>query len=339
MENQYKEWLNELKNQLFVIDMHQWMPKVPKRQKSQGQAEILRKQGNQTWTSCKSEEDFQKAYEYYAKSIAHARAKTRELALSYANLSAVLLRLEKHSECLEAIECCLNSDYPEESKFKLFLRKIECLKTINEPLKAKETYEKTLAWIETRNENKNDMKEKLENCYQTQVDVKLPYTNEEIDKIWRKFSIKSFNKEIPGASSGLSLKYNESQGRHFVAERDIKPGEILMKDRPYAVICAKSSQYKSCWQCCKSLKNCIPCDHCEHVIFCSEECKSEAWKEYHRVECQMLPFFFEIPHVGTNNHFTDFLIAAFRFLVFGIQEYGSIQKLREAFKEQRLSKR
>lgn len=331
MEETYKAWLKDPKNRLLSFVMHRWMPKDSKPSKSLIQAKCLRAKAVCLYPSSNLQDHNHVLLELYTKSIAHSPANSRLSALSYENLSALLFQLEKHSECLQAIDSFFDSKYPEGSKFELLLRKIECLKIINEPLKAKEAYEETLAWIETQN-RKAELKDKLETHFKKEVEIKLPYTNEEIDQIWNEFSIKSFNQEIPGLSKALNLKYNESQGRHYVAGRDIKPGEMLMQDRPYAVICTAQSRYRSCWECCKSVTNCIPCDHCENVIFCSKECKKKAWEEYHYVECQLLPFFFNLPDAEGKDS-TDGLIASFRLLLIAIKEYGSLQKLKEAVNE------
>lgn len=336
MEEHFQTIIDLLDNQLeysLIYDLPDWRPLTIKQGKSLEQAEYLRKDGNQMYLSCNTEEDFHKVYELYTKSIAHAPANSREMALAYENLSAVLFQLKKHTECLEAIDSCLNLDYPEESKFDIYLRQIECLKIIDQPAKAKDVYEKTLAWIESKVKEKVDMTQKLKKCYQKKVIIQLPFTNEEIDKIWGVYSIKSFNKEIPGASNALGLKYSESQGRHYVAERDIKPGEMLLKDRPYAMVCSyEFSRYQSCWHCCKSLTNCVPCDYCERVIFCSDKCKKQAWDEYHHVECKVLPAILRLS-MKNSPGYTDLLITSFRLLVLAINEYGSIQKLKEAYNE------
>lgn len=31
-----------------------------------------------------------------------------------------------------------------------------------------------------------------------------------------------------------------------------------------------------------------PCDKCSHVLFCSDKCRNEALKTYHRYECEQM---------------------------------------------------
>lgn len=224
MEEQVKMWLSIRNNQNAVAEITNAMPQIMEETKSREWAEILRNNGNQSYIFCKTKQDFQRAYEFYSRSIAVAPVNSVEMALAYSNLSLVLLQLEKHSECLQAIDCCLNLDYPEGSKFKLYLRKIECLKILDEGKKAKEVFEQTLAWIKTK-EQKEEMKTKLMDCYKKEVRIKKPFTNEEINQIWKNYSIKTFNEEIPGASDVLNrsldrLEYEESRGRHYVVKRN-----------------------------------------------------------------------------------------------------------------------
>lgn len=171
------------------------LPSKFDRTKSEKRAKSYRRTGNHIFTSCSSADDFENVFSYYGKAIAHAPAKSAELALAYSNLSAVLFKLEKHAECLQAIDCCFKAGYPEETKFKIYLRKIECLKVIDEPQKAKEAYKEALAWInknQTIEGRRSDMKTRLEECYKSQIEVKKSFTEEEIDQLWKKFSIKSF---------------------------------------------------------------------------------------------------------------------------------------------------
>lgn len=308
------------------------MPRIPDNPKTLEKATKLHHEGNLEYHMLNSETKLSDIYVKYAGSIAHAPINSKEMAMSYGNLSRILLCMEKHRECVQAIDCYLKLDHADvdDSKLKIYLRKIECLKILNEVEKAKEVYDKTLAWIEMNGGEKIEMKEKLENCYKKEVEVKKPFTNEEIDIIWDTFSIETFNKEVPGASKIIRLEHSESKGRHYIAQTEIKAGDVLMKVRPYVIVCNQDSRYKSCWECCKSLTNCIPCDHCEKVIFCSEKCKEKAWEEYHYVECKLLPFFFKL---SKKSGYFEILIASFRLFLIGIREYGSVHKMRKHFEK------
>lgn len=290
--------------------------------------------GNQMYTSSRSTDDFLKLYECYAQSIAHAPANSREMALAYANLSAVLLKLQKHSECLEAIECCFSSNYPEKMKFKIYLRKIKCLKIIDESLKAKDAFDEASAWIEknqTEDKEKVKMKNKLNDYYEKQVEIKKGFTKDDRETIWSEFfSIETPNLKIPTISSSIDLKYSESWGRHYIATRDIQPGEVLMKSPTFALACTKESQYQCCWECNRFLRNCIPCDCCKNVIFCTVECKERAWNEYHNVECKMLSYLWDKAADGSDARAV--MVLAFRILFLAIKEYGTITNLRNALR-------
>lgn len=335
LEHDMKQLLkNPLSERDFAF-IFELLPDQADENKSLQLAQDWRQAGNKLYGSCRTVPDFHNVYSHYAKSIAYAPSDSPEMALAYSNLSAVLLRLQKYTESLQAIDCCLSLNYPEESKFKIFLRKIECLKILGMSLKARRAYNETLSWVEQNHKdesNKTEMLSKLSDCYNKNVEVKKRFTEDEIDIIWDTLSIQKFNEEVPGVSSAIRLSHSQSKGRHFVATRDIKPGEMLVKSKgPYALVSLKDSQYQCCWACHKFMANCIPCDCCKNVIFCSEECKQEAWKEYHEVECPLLNYFLNVDE-DLDEQMVAFIVKAFRILFMAIKEYGSVQNLRKTLR-------
>lgn len=198
MENEAESWLEDPQNQQSAMNIQKLLELPLKSTKTFKQAKMFRMMGNHFLPTCNSVEDIQNVYTLYARAIAHAPLESRELAMSYSNLSTVLLRLGKHAECLQAIESCFSADYPEESKFNLMLRKIECLKVLDESQKVKDTYREALGWIQKGNRCEKIislMKTKLDEYYKKQVEIKIPFSDEEADQVWNKFSIKAVKYE------------------------------------------------------------------------------------------------------------------------------------------------
>ena len=114
------------------------------------------------------------------------------------------------------------------------------------------------------------------------------------------------NKELPGIRNDIKLIHTEEKGRHLVATQDIYPGEILISESPYSSILLPEYFDTHCQTCYHRVMAPIPCWCCAkvrqkyfldsefynllfvQVRFCSDECRSEAWERFHKVECQQL---------------------------------------------------
>ncbi|CAH2245193.1 jg260 [Pararge aegeria aegeria] len=85
-------------------------------------------------------------------------------------------------------------------------------------------------------------------------------------------------------------------GRFAIADENIKIGDILLVDKPYAA-CLLSDYYGShCLHCFKRLDNCddgapVWCPNCSGVAFCTTKCRDAALSTYHLYECQFLDLF------------------------------------------------
>lgn len=96
-----------------------WSRNFLKSSKSAAKAAELRVRGNVAFQSQK----YSDALKLYTESIAVAPVGSQELAYAYANRSAVLMKMEKHLECLLDINRAIEEDYPEVRKQKLIDRR------------------------------------------------------------------------------------------------------------------------------------------------------------------------------------------------------------------------
>lgn len=96
--------------------------------KSSSLASTFRNKGNIAY----SHKENNKALLLYTRSVAMAVPESEELALAFANRSAVLLRLEKYNLCLLDINRALNGNYSKRLITKLLSRKTICIKKIEE---------------------------------------------------------------------------------------------------------------------------------------------------------------------------------------------------------------
>lgn len=91
-----------------------------------------------------------------------------------------------------------------------------------------------------------------------------------------------------GASTKLEVFFTNEMGRHVIAKKDIKVGEILAQEDPYFCLLLKQQLICACSYCLSRNMNLLPCDHCALALYCSVECKEKAWREYHSVECPLM---------------------------------------------------
>lgn len=90
--------------------------------------------------------------------------------------------------------------------------------------------------------------------------------------------------------SSVAVRYNEKYGRHLIATREIRPGEIIFKKKPYVACLNIKKPYVYCCHCLSIGWASVPCNACGWFLFCSEKCKEDAWKQYHDIECLCIPY-------------------------------------------------
>lgn len=79
------------------------------------------------------------AIKTYSASVAFAPVDSVELALAFANRSAVTYRLKEYKSCIEDIDRAVAGKYPKHLLYKLYERKGKCQKCIGLNSSAKET--------------------------------------------------------------------------------------------------------------------------------------------------------------------------------------------------------
>ncbi|XP_003702826.1 protein-lysine N-methyltransferase SMYD4 [Megachile rotundata] len=257
----------------------------------------------------------------YTKSIAYAPYPSEELALAYGNRSAILKRLHKYEECIQDIDTALALPFPNNLKYKLYQRKIECLSILNNP-KLTNAINEAQYWLEKMTIDNNTRK-KMNDMFISagRVSVSDKSNKQSITKQSSLPELKTHNPEIPCASDAVTLKYNEHYGRHFVAARDIHPGEIIAVEKAYSVMLDPDNLQTHCSNCLKVSWTNIPCNYCTYAIYCSEECKLSDWKKYHDIECCIVPSLLKM-------NFTRKYLMSLRLAIQAIRESKSIEDIR-----------
>ncbi|XP_060522094.1 SET domain-containing protein SmydA-8-like [Cylas formicarius] len=86
------------------------------------------------------------------------------------------------------------------------------------------------------------------------------------------------------ASRTYRIEKNGSLGRYMVADRDIKQGELILKEAP-VLVGPQPGGALQCFACCRRLQNVRTCPGCDVALLCRPDCKGEFHPES---ECSYL---------------------------------------------------
>ncbi|XP_043265685.1 SET and MYND domain-containing protein 4-like [Colletes gigas] len=338
--NNDQDFVNDFKMQctdeeriIFILNVmlkYNIIPSMYHDTKNAKESEKLRECGNKiflsmplTSTSC------METLRLYTESIAYAPYPSEQLALAYANRSAVLIKLHKYEECICDIDRALALTYPDKLRAKIYVRQIDCFEALNHP-RMEFAIDEAQQWLNKMsldNVNCKNLDDKLASIKKM---PKTCNTNKQSNKKHRIKpplpTIKTCNAKFPCASDALTMKYNEQYGRHIVATKKIEPNEILVVEKPYSLLLNPENMYTHCSNCLEVCWANIPCDYCTCSMYCSEECKITSWQKYHDIECSVFPSMLKM------NYSTSQLFSL-RIAIQAVRESSSIQALKEELKE------
>lgn len=95
--------------------------------------------------------------------------------------------------------------------------------------------------------------------------------------------------KIANGSHLIEINCTSSQGRFLKASDDIRAGDTLISESPYAAVLLPENAHTHCACCFQALVAPFPCLYCCEVQYCSQSCRETAWTEYHKVECSLGP--------------------------------------------------
>ncbi|XP_044013810.1 SET and MYND domain-containing protein 4-like [Aphidius gifuensis] len=233
--------------------------------------------------------EYMMAHKRYTQCITQCPTGSHLLAFGYAARSIALFYGNFMSDCLIDIERAIQHGYPDGLKSELYMWKASAMKELKMERKLiKKTVDQARGWLvniaddqlrihmKNRIDSLNLLKTDKLNCFSLDFqDAALP-------------SLKSRNPTVPGLSNSVGLEYSKKHGRHVVATQDIKAGDVIGIQKPYASVVKMNVKYNVCWHCKKQTWTSIPCDTCSQVIFCSDDCKKQAQDNYHAIECLVL---------------------------------------------------
>ncbi|KAJ8679926.1 hypothetical protein QAD02_015713, partial [Eretmocerus hayati] len=176
--------------------------------------------------------------------------------------------------------------------------------------------------ITKSNELKTSLLSRKKKC----LDFKQSVSNNCKDYKIPELSEHNASKNISCGADSITMKQSEKYGRHYVATRDIRPGEIvIIEESSYAAV-NNHQLYLVCSHCLAFAWACVPCDFCVFAIYCSENCKNQAWSEYHDVMCSILPLLYSVTFKNVD---MCSVIAMVRVVVIAIKKKGLEGLLKE----------
>uniref|UniRef100_A0A0C9QNF2 SMYD4_0 protein n=2 Tax=Fopius arisanus TaxID=64838 RepID=A0A0C9QNF2_9HYME len=248
-----------------------------------------------------------KAIETYTKSLAYAKS-NEQMAYAHANRSAALYRKKMYKECIMDVKEALDLEYPEEKRKRLEERGLKAMAELAKLL----------------NEKSTDLDDDLEDCPFTQADStqkkRFPLISvEEAEAPKKSLDIHvpkeisvsgeasgtfvkpryllhpeymSFphgpSKQAPANSDGVEISFSKKYGRHLMATKEFKPGDILTMERPFSWVIYRDKFYTHCHHCLERCYVLLPCPECPISQYCSEKCRTEDWDWAHKMECPVL---------------------------------------------------
>jgi tetratricopeptide (TPR) repeat protein len=201
----------------------------------------------------------------------------KDVAILFANRSAVLYHLAQYDASLREIERAIASGYPRDIMYKLKERKARCLlakKSLKEALNAFRED------IQALDDAKIPVENKLKLERDAQIMVKMLEKSLAIEeKTTAKEQVSAAaaaaKKSQPAKESGerfvsdsLGFDYSAEEGRFATAAKDIKLGAYLVQEKPHASCLLQLYSQTHCQFCLKRTNIPIACSNCADVVSC-----------------------------------------------------------------------
>ncbi|XP_057330788.1 uncharacterized protein LOC130671104 [Microplitis mediator] len=281
--------------------------------------------------------------EIYSGAIAcYALPGSELLARGFANRSAVLANFGMYEDSLKDIERAFEIGYPDNLKAKLYARKAKNLLALNPKMcpEVNDSITQANIWVEKMDD---DNKKKVEDSLDQ---LKMKSFKEPVKK-WDDSlflpKMTNDNPKILRASSAIDIRQSEKFGRHIVATKNIKAGEVIMTHKAYSAVLMNKYWHTYCWNCLKFTWSCVPCSQCANVVHCNEKCRDDAWQKNHDIECPVINALVAIDKkmikmslmslrilvklVAIDKKMIKMSLMSLRILVKAIKEFGTVEAL------------
>ena len=220
---------------------------------------------------------------------------SEELLFALANRSAALQFLKLYELSIRDIDQSIEWGYPKEQLFKLLERRGKCLAHLGKKAEAIDTFKKGIQCLGQAKLDDKGLAMWLQ-AFDKQINLAKDLTEEQVKK--RQMAIKKAfplpkvrggqNDKLECMSNKVELVMTQRRGREIIAKEEVRIGDIISLENPYAAILYSSVSDSFCYNCMKKTKAPLPCHSCSALGFCSISCQREAWAKYHHVECKYM---------------------------------------------------
>lgn len=269
----------------------------------------LRLEGNQLF---QHDPDLSKSLEFYNQSICWAEDTGDEMAIGFANRSAVYFEWKMYDLCIENIELAVNARLPERLIDKLNARRADCITLIQKAaIKTAEPPSK-IHYIDSLCIKMKDLRRMKSKHFIFDVDNQNGYKPE--------LSLEP-NPSIPFIVDCLQMKTSPQKGRYIVTTKELTPGQIISIEEPFVNSLEKEHRYRKCANCfAEKFMHLIPCPRCTCTMFCSQKCLTESENGFHQYECPIAEYIW--------NHCEEISLTL-RLVVKAFTMFGAVQELIE----------
>ena len=283
------------------VDTFITLPPV-KELKSLCRATDLRSAGNKQF----ARKNYTSATNLYTQSVASSPVPSggagvetsNVLALAFANRSAAAFHMSDYKACLADIVLALTYGYPESKTYKLLDRRAKCYSALQQSDAAMESIQEGMRHLDAA-----DLDHKQTAAWQDDFNAQLNgnpacddvkgVSSDGVCRSLPTISVDKMNTTFTSLTDHCEVVFSPDRGRYIVAKRDIKPGEVIMIERPYASVLEPEFRWSHCHHCMARTVSTIPCTQCSCALYCSETCRSQAWSAYHQAECLCLDMIYE----------------------------------------------
>lgn len=221
--------------------------------KSGGTASKLRDEGNAKFKI----HDNEGAIRFYTESIICSPEYGPELSLGYGNRSAALYYVGQYDFCLKDIEMALKYRYPKNLEYKLHQRRGLCLTKLAKYSEARNAFQSAVTALESVPKLPAEKKESIKrdiNALMAETDSsskQRSLSQESAEPVVQAPTEPKYgtNETFPGASSILEIKESTIKGRHVIANKNVKVGDVLFSEIPYASILLPEHYSSHCHHC------------------------------------------------------------------------------------------
>ncbi|KAJ8910841.1 hypothetical protein NQ315_015576 [Exocentrus adspersus] len=198
--------------------------------------------------------------------------------------------MKEFENCLKDIDLCFTTDYPTDLKPKIYFRKAECYFETGQKDNLEKCLRETYDFLISNNIGDKDKHiEKLEQIKRAKIKSKSVDFHRDTCSDLPEYA-EGENSIFAYASSKIKMSYNKVKGRHVVAKKQIRKGDVLFVEKAFifAPVFKESKEFYSfkCYNCLKDIISSIPCRTCTLCVYCNEKCRTSSWNDCHKWECE-----------------------------------------------------